>query len=244
MKLTDLDNKPVTVAAKALKEHYGVPMNIERMPYGKAKAMLQKVRGLIAETKQTRTFYESQNNPNYLKMVFMEQALSKHIAQFSFKQPRIVFENEEVEKSQVILAAQDMVDSIQKMMEDTSEMLVKELPALVNGVQAEIGVNESEQFNSQTSEALTALQAALTQAKSTLQSALNEITGQGGGEAAQAFGGQPEEPMDGGADMAAGMPPEGGPPAGAAPGGGDEMPAPTPEEPEAMPVPGAGRTRR
>ena len=242
MKLTDLDNKPVTVAAKALKEHYGVPMNIERMPYGKAKAMLHKVRGLIAETKQTHTFYESQNNPNYLKMVFMEQALSKHIAQFSFKQPRIVFENEEVEKSQVILAAQDMVDSIQKMMEDTSEMLVKELPALVNGVQAEIGVNESEQFNSQTSEALTTLQAALTQAKSTLQSALNEITGQGGG--AEAFGGQPEEPTDVNVDINAEMPPEGGPPAGAAPDGDDEMPAPTPEEPEAMPVPGAGRTRR
>jgi hypothetical protein len=238
MKLTDLDNKPVTVANKALKEHYGVPMNIERMPYGKAKAMLQKVRGLIAETKQTRNFYESQNNPNYLKMVFMEQALSKHIAQFSFKQPRIVFENEEVEKSQVILAAQDMVDSIQKMLEDTSEMLVKELPALVNGVQAEIGVNESEQFNSQTSEALTSLQAALNQAKSTLQSALNEITGQGG--SAEAFGGQPEEPTDVNVDINAEMPPEGGPPDMAAP----EIPAPTPEEPEEEPVPGAGRTRR
>jgi hypothetical protein len=238
MKLTDLDNKPVTVAAKALKEHYGVPMNIERMPYGKAKAMLQKVRGLIAETKQTRNFYESQNNPNYLKMVFMEQALSKHIAQFSFKQPRIVVENEEVEKSQVILAAQDMVDSIQKMLEDTSEMLVKELPALVNGVQAEIGVNESEQFNSQTSEALTSLQTALNQTKSSLQSALNEITGQGGG--AEAFGGQPSEPADVNVDINAEIPPEGGPPDMAAP----EMPAPTPEEPEEEPVPGAGRTRR
>jgi hypothetical protein len=200
--------------------------------------MLQKVRGLIAETKQTRNFYESQNNPNYLKMVFMEQALSKHIAQFSFKQPRIVVENEEVEKSQVILAAQDMVDSIQKMLEDTSEMLVKELPALVNGVQAEIGVNESEQFNSQTSEALTSLQSALNQAKSSLQSALNEITGQGGG--AEAFGGQPSEPADVNVDINAEIPPEGGPPDMAAP----EMPAPTPEEPEEEPVPGAGRTRR
>jgi len=244
MKLTDLDNKPAIVANKALKEHYGVPMNIERMPYGKAKAMLQKVRGLIAETKKTRNFYESQHNPKYLKMVFMEQALSKHIAQFSFKQPRIVFENEEVEKSQVILAAQDMVDSIQKMLEETSEMLVKELPALVNGVQSEIGVNESEQFNSQTSEALTSLQSALNQAKSSLQAALNEITGQGGGEATQAFGGQPEEPTDVNVDVNAEMPPEGGPPAGAAPGGDAEMPAPTPEEPEEEPVPGAGRTKR
>ena len=129
-----------------------------------------------------------------------------------------------------------MVDSIQKMMEDTSEMLVKELPALVNGVQAEIGVNESEQFNSQTSEALTALQQTLTQTKSTLQSALNEITGQGGG--AEAFGGQPSEPTDVNVDINAEIPPEGGPPDMAEP----EMPEP--EEPEEMPVPGAGRTRR
>jgi len=168
----------------------------------------------------------------------MEQALSKHLSNFRFTQPRIVFENEEVEKSQVILAAQDMVDSIQKMLEDTSEMLVKELPALVNGVQAEIGVNESEQFNSQTSEALTSLQQALNQTKSSLQSALNEITGQGGG--VEAFGGQPEEPTDVNVDINAEMPPEGGTPDMAAP----EMPAPTPEEPEEEPVPGAGRTRR
>jgi hypothetical protein len=89
------------------------------------------------------------------------------------------------------------------MIEEVSDMLVKELPALTSGVQSEIGVNESETFNQQVTEALTSLQASLTQSKGTLQSALNSITGQGGNmmgaTADDAFGGD-----DMGGDM--GMP--------------------------------------
>jgi hypothetical protein len=108
----------------------------------------------------------------------MEQALTQHLR--TIKTPRIVFENEEVEKSQVILAAQDMVDSIQKMYEDANDMLVKELPALVDSIQSEIGVNESTQFNSQVSGSLSSLNTALLETKNTLQEALNGITGQAG----------------------------------------------------------------
>ena len=58
-------------------------------------------------------------------------------------------------------------------------MIVKELPALVDSVQSEIGVNESSSFSQQASEALTSLQAALTQSQTTMKSAVNGITGQG-----------------------------------------------------------------
>jgi hypothetical protein len=128
----------------------------------------------------------------------MEQALSKQFAYLSTHRPRIVVENEEVEKSQTILAAQDMVDSIQKMVEQVSDMIVKELPALVDSVQSEIGVNESSSFSQQATEALTSLQAALTQSQGTMKEAVNGITGQGGAEAFDAG-------ADMGADMGAGM---------------------------------------
>ena len=131
-----------------------------------------------------------------------------------------------------------MVDSVQKMMEDISDMLVKELPALVDSIQSEIGVNESEQFNSQASEALSGIANVLTQSKATLQSALNAITGQGGGFE-DAMGGEE-------------LPPEGEGEFGAM--GGEELPtepdataaeAPMPaEEPEMPPVGGAGRAKR
>jgi hypothetical protein len=181
MKLTEFDNKKISTASKALNEHYSLPFNTKRMSVTETKSMLNKVRGLINETKSSAEFYKSQTNPSYMKLVFMEQALADHFNYLqSLPKARIVVENEEVEKSQVVLAAQDMVDQVQKMVEEVSDMLVKELPALTSGVQSEIGVNESESFNQQVTEALTSLQAALTQSKGTLQSALNSITGQGG----------------------------------------------------------------
>jgi hypothetical protein len=124
-----------------------------------------------------------------------------------------------------------MIDELQKMIENVSDMLVKELPAVVDGVNAEIGTNEGEQFNSQTSEALTSLQAALSQSKIGLQSAFGVITGQGGGFGDMAAAGDmgadmsmpPEEPMDNEMDV------------------GGELPE---EPPEEEPTSGLGRSTR
>ena len=231
MKLTDFDKNPIENATRALKEHYDVPFNVQKMSYAQARDMLHKVRGLMNETKKSTGFYESQQNSSYLKLVFMEQALSKHFAEISLRKPRIVVENEEVEKSQVVLAAQDMVDQVQKMVEEVSDMLVKELPALTDSVQSEIGVNESSSFNQQVSEALTSLQAALTQSQATLKSALNSITGQGGAEA-----------FDAGGDM--GAPAPGEEEVGLDIDATAELPAPDMEEPEAEPIGGVGRPKR
>ena len=237
MKLTDFDKNPIENATKALKEHYNVPFNVRKMSYAQARDMLHKVRGLMSETKRAPGFYESQQNSSYLKLVFMEQALSKHFAEISLRKPRIVVENEEVEKSQVVLAAQDLVDQVQKMVEEVSDMLVKELPALTDSVQSEIGVNESQTFNQQVSEALTSLQAALTTSQATVKSALNGITGQGGAEAFDA-GGDMGGDMAGG-DMSADIDME-----EPLPGGGEEEVDIGIEAPEEEPLGGAGRPKR
>ena len=243
MKLTEFDNKKISTAKQALNEHYSLPFNTKRMTVTETKSMLSRVRGLINETKSSAEFYQSQTSPSYMKLVFMEQALADHFNYLqSLPRTRIVVENEEVEKSQVVLAAQDMVDQVQKMVEEVSDMLVKELPALTSGVQSEIGVNESESFNQQVTEALTSLQAALTQSKGTLQSALNSITGQGGdmmNPADDAFG---DETNDVTADLNTDM-------GGDLAGDGEEDFSVdddiSVEEPdEEVPVAGAGRLKR
>lgn len=197
MKLSDLDAK--NAAIKALKESFAFDFDISGLDRPKTLAMLQKVSGLIKESRRSPDFHKSETSPTYMKMLFMEQALNDHLK--VAKAPRIVLENEEVEKSQVILAAQDMVDSIQKMYEDVNDMLVKELPALVDSVESEIGVNESTAFNDAASQALTALNASLQEAQTQLKGALGGLTGQG---AADAFAtGAPEMGADLGAEAGA-----------------------------------------
>ena len=179
MKLNDLEQK--NHAKKALKENYEVTFEVSSLDKANTKQMLNKVTKLITEARQSSNFYKNQTSSTYMKLVFMEQALSTHYKDLmNAPKPRIVFENEEVEKSQVILAAQDMIDTVQKMYEDVNDMMVKELPALVSSIQSEIGANESTEFNAQASEALRALNDSLLNSKNSLESALGTITGQAG----------------------------------------------------------------
>ena len=179
MKLTDLDTN--NVATRALNESFGINLNVSKLNRSETLEMLRKVTGLIKESRRSPDFHKSEMNPAYMKMLFMEQALSDHLK--VAKSPRIIYENEEVEKSQVILAAQDMIDTVQKMYEDINDMLVKELPALVDSIESEIGVNESTAFNDAASQSLTALNASLQEAQTSLKSALAGLTGQGGADA-------------------------------------------------------------
>ena len=240
MKLTEFNAKPTTVAKQALKEHFNTSFNVEKLGLYETKNMLKKVKGLMSEAKNKSM--SGEQNPAYLKLVFMEQALNHHygdLRTMPMYNPRIVVENEEVEKSQVVLAAQEMVDSMQKMIEQVSDMLVKELPAVVDGVNSEFGTSEGEQFSSQVTEALTSLQAALTQSKTGLTGALGVVTGQGGGFGMDAGGmdnGMGADPMAGG---------EMGPDLGGEEMGADAMAEPDipAEEPE-EPMPAVGRTKR
>jgi hypothetical protein len=244
MKLTDLDTSRRNNAYKALKEHYELPFNVDKMAIAPTRAMLQKVRGLMTESKQSPDFYESQTNPAYMKLVFMEQALADHFAELRLQpQPRIVVENEEVEKSQVVLAAQDLVDSVQKMLEDVGQMKVKELPALVAGIESEIGVTESQAYNEQVTAQLDTLTTTLNDAYTAMKAALNQVTGQAGGEEFAAG-----EELGADAGVAAGE--ELGAEAGAmgaeagamgAEAGAPELP---PEEPELPATGGVGRAKR
>jgi hypothetical protein len=237
MKLTEFNMKPSLVAKTALKENFNQYFNVDNLGPFETKKMLTKVRGLINEAKSKQSGVGTETNAAYLKLVFMEQALNHHYGELRsmpMYNQRVIVENEEVEKSQVVLAAQEMVDAMQKMVEDVSDMLVKELPAVVDGVNSEFGTSEGEQFSSQVSEALTSLQQALTQAKTGIQGALGTITGQGGGGFGDEMGGE--------------MPAMGDEMGGEMPAMGDEMDGgegpELPEEPEEEPESPIGRAKR
>jgi uncharacterized protein (DUF2164 family) len=85
----------------------------------------------------------------------------------------------EVQQAQVVLAAQDMVDKMQDMIEDSTEMQFKELPALVDSIKNQIGPEQAAQFNNDAQAALSGLVQNLQGSKQQLEQALGVVTGQG-----------------------------------------------------------------
>lgn len=89
-----------------------------------------------------------------------------------------VIKESEVQQAQVVLAAQDMVDKIQSMLEDTTEMQFKELPALVDSIRNQIGMDQAVQFQNDATGALSTLVQGLQGTKQSLEQALGVVTGQ------------------------------------------------------------------
>jgi hypothetical protein len=84
----------------------------------------------------------------------------------------------EVQQAQVVLASQDMVDQVQKMIEQVTSMQFKDLPALVDQIKNEVGVDQAQQFNADATAALASLTQNLQGSKGQLETALGVVTGQ------------------------------------------------------------------
>ena len=122
---------------------------------------------------------------------------------------RQVIKEDEVSQAQVVLAAQDMVDRVQKMVEDMIDLQYKDVPALADTMKGELGTDQATQFKDAMSTALSTLSDTLTATKEQMDAAVAIVTGE---EIASPMGdleGVDIEPeMDGDVDMNMDMAPE------------------------------------
>jgi len=270
MKLHELDAlRRKEQVARVFETHLGHRLDFQKLTGGQAQHMLKRVRGLVSEHRASPSRHYSERNPDYLKLVMLEQALASHVAEMdnigavvqdpkakavmdkaqrgqtltpaeqatmnkialakentvnekyqgfektvkaikkggSARDPEAVaaaigrkkygkerfqkaaaagrklgeslrLTESEIQTAQVVLAAQDMVDRIQGMMEDISEMQFKDLPALVNSIRNDMGVDQATQFQTQASAALSNLLTAVQAGKTEMEGAQGVLTGQ------------------------------------------------------------------
>lgn len=140
----------------------------------------------------------------------MINAQAAAVAENRLRRAYRMLKESEVQQAQVVLAAQDMVDKMQGMLEDVSELQFKELPALVDSIKNQVGVDQAAQFNTDATAALTGLLQNIQGAKQQLDQALGVVTGQAAPSTAGAdLGAQigaeagAEMGADAGAEMAA-----------------------------------------
>ena len=313
MKLHELATPKATQQiSQVFESYFGSRLSLDQLNRRQAGHMLNRVQGILGEHRQTAARHTSEQNPDYLKLVMMEQALAARLkemavtpspatgmqpaakpgtikptgatpspatgmnpvakpgapvdpklktAQDKIKKGQALTPDEqnminahattmaenrlrsayrmlkesEVQQAQVVLAAQDMVDKMQGMLEDVSELQFKELPALVDSIKNQVGIDQATQFNTDVSAALTALMQTLSGTKQQLDAALGVVTGQAA-PAAEIPGMSGAADADLGADAAAGV--------------GDEMDdlddlaADAADDLDAAPKAGLGRARR
>lgn len=173
MKLQDLAQPQQSKqTAKVFESYFGRGAAFDRMSHAQARNMLGRVRELMREHRAQPAFHRSEQNPAYLKLVVMEQGLAARMRE-------TLREASEVQQAQVVLAAQDMVDKMQKMLEEITALQFKDLPALVDSIKNEVGAQQASQFNADATAALSGLVQNLQGGKQQMEAALGVVTGEG-----------------------------------------------------------------
>ena len=164
----------------------------------------------------------------------LQQQMNNPAAMVETRRARRLREASEIQQAQVVLASQDMVDQVQKMSEQVSAMQFKDLPALIDQIKNEVGVDQAMQFNTDATAALAGLLQNLQAAKTQLEQATGVVTGQAPVVPGEELGA--DVGADVGADLGADLGAEELPP---------ELPAPGEDE-EELPAPSVslGRGRR
>jgi hypothetical protein len=249
MKLNELAvTRPTQQIAKVFEGHFDQQVQFDSLNRKQLHSMYRQVRGVLSEVRSSPARHHSEQDPSYLKLMMMEQALAEKIYEdemgnsttqpgtpdtpgmnpqqaaamaakqkvdtvkkletdLEAKKKEVTdLQNQlnaakttttvaewrrraqshgyylsegEVQQAQVVLAAQDMVDKLQDMIEDSTEMQFKELPALVDSIKNQIGQEQAAQFNNDAQAALSGLVQNLQASKQQLEQALGVVTGQG-----------------------------------------------------------------
>ena len=192
------------VLAKKIKEEIPADTTMGMPDPNKTKQALSKISDPKLKSAMTKSAAGQTLSPDEQKMV-QGAALSAAMAAESRRRTGRRLAESEVQQAQVILASQDMVDQVQRMIEQVTSIQFKDLPALVDQIRNEIGYDQATKFNADATAALGGMVQNLQQSKIQLETAMGTVTGQAPivpGEPAPDVGAEMPA-MDAGAEMPA-----------------------------------------
>jgi len=225
MYLNDLKSATESVAKlnSVLADTFGHNVDLSEMSTDALGRMLTATNQKMMSIKESDMAYW--DNPQYNKLNLIQHQLRTYINEVapartdgkSMKKQKTLeskLMEDELASAEVLLASQELVDKLQKMVEDVAEMQVQELMPIVDAMKSELGFDVAEAYNTAADAALGTLLDQMKTAKQQLEDAT--LTAQGKAPSTPAptpMAAEPEMDMDmdmgddfGGADAAAGEP--------------------------------------
>ena len=193
---------------KIVESRFGFSIDYDNLTYAKAKRLTQALGENITQIKKSFGSHTAEKNSKYMELMLVKEGLDKWLSS-----EQGLFESE-MGRSEAVLAAKDIVDSLQDMLEKVSKVQNEQIPALVDTIRDQIGSEQAEAFKGAITPVLTSLYQSLSTGRESTDTAVRQLAGEEAPAGDMDFGG--EEGGFGGDEPGGG---EGG-------FGGDELGAP------------------
>ena len=173
MNLKELASKSTKKHNQVMESRFGFTIDYANLSYAKAQRLNIGLSEQLNSIRQSYGVHTAEKNAKYMEMLMVQEGINTWLEQY--EQPLM---EGELETAEAVLAAKDMVDSIQAMIEDTSKMLNEQLSPLVDTIRNEVGTAQADAYNNAVSPALQALLENLNAARGALDTAARGLAGE------------------------------------------------------------------
>jgi hypothetical protein len=173
MKLSEMSQTSAKQLNKVLESRFGFAINYDTLTVEKAQRLSETISANLNKIRHSADFHSAERNPRYMELLTVKESLGRWL-----DEQRSQLTEGEVGNAEVLLAAKDMVDSIQDAIEKVGKMQNEQLPQLLDSIRDQIGSEQADQFKQAVGTTLEGLMSQLQQAREGVDSGVGILTGQ------------------------------------------------------------------
>ena len=173
MKLAEMSTKSTRKINKLMESRFGFAINFSNLTVAKAEKLSETIAANLNKIRHSSAIHTAQNNPRYMELLTVQEGLNTWLAQH-----RQQLTEGEVGNAEVLLAAKDMVDSVQDAIEKVGKMQNEQLPQLLDSIRDQIGSEQAEAFKNAVGETLNTLMQNLQAAREGVDNGVRVLSGE------------------------------------------------------------------
>ena len=173
MKLAEMSTKSTRKINKLMESRFGFAINFSDLTVAKAERLSETIRANLDKIRHSVDLHTAERNPRYMELLTVQEGLNTWL-----EQNRQTLVEGEVGNAEVLLAAKNMVDSIQDAIEKVGKMQNEQLPELLDSIRDQIGSEQAEGFKNAVGTTLDTLMGNLQSAREGVDGGVRILTGE------------------------------------------------------------------
>jgi hypothetical protein len=173
MKLAEMSTKSTKRINKVMESRFGFAINFDSLTVERAEKLSETIAANLNKIRHSVALHTAETNPRYMELLTVQEGLNTWL-----EQQRTQLNEGEVGNAEVLLAAKDMVDSVQDAIEKVGKMQNEQLPQLLDSIRDQIGSEQAEAFKGAVGTTLETLMQNLQAAREGVDNGVRVLSGE------------------------------------------------------------------
>jgi hypothetical protein len=173
MKLSEMAVTDAKKINKVMESRFGFALDFSKLTVEKAERLSETIQANLDKIRYSVDLHTAERNPRYMELLTVRESLSAWL-----EENRQQLVEGEVGNAEVLMAAKDMVDSVQDAIEKVGKMQNEQLPQLLDSIRDQVGSEQAEGFKNAVGTTLDALMQNLQTAREGVDKGVRILSGE------------------------------------------------------------------